>query len=159
MKRSLVALIVAAVAACVFTITGCGSSGSGTAPSPAPTPAPAPTPSPTPAPTPSPTPTPVPTPTPGSGTTFTITSAGVSPKSITVAPGTRVTFINNDSRAHDMESNPHPEHTDCPPINQVGFITPGQTKQTGNLNTVRTCGFHDHDQSDNRNLQGTIVIQ
>ena len=42
---------------------------------------------------------------------------------------------------------------------KVGFLTPGQTKLTGNLNTVRTCGFHDHDQSENRNLQGTIVIQ
>jgi len=38
-------------------------------------------------------------------------------------------------------------------------MTPGQTKQTGNLNTVRTCGFHDHDQSDNRSLQGTIITQ
>jgi plastocyanin len=83
----------------------------------------------------------------------------VSPKSLTIAAGTRVTFVNNDSRAHDMESDPHPEHTDCPEINQVGFISPGQTKLTGNLNTRRTCGFHDHDQSENRSLQGSIVIQ
>jgi hypothetical protein len=58
-----------------------------------------------------------------------------------------------------MESNPHPEHTDCPAINQVGFIQPGQTKLTGNLNIVRTCGFHDHDQPTTTSLQGTIVIQ
>jgi len=83
----------------------------------------------------------------------------VSPKTITVPAGTRVTFINNDIRAHDMESNPHPEHTDCPEINQVGFISAGQTKLTGNLNTRRTCGYHDHDQATNANLQGTIVIQ
>ena len=70
-----------------------------------------------------------------------------------------MTFINNDTRTHDVESNPHPEHTDCPAINQVGFMTPGQTKMTGNLNTVRSCGFHDHDMSENRDLQGTIVIQ
>jgi hypothetical protein len=67
--------------------------------------------------------------------------------------------MNNDTRTHDMESNPHPEHTDCPAINQAGFLTPGQSKQTGNLNTVRTCGFHDHDQPSTTNLQGTIVIQ
>jgi len=83
----------------------------------------------------------------------------VSPKSLTVAAGTRVTFVNNDNRSHDMESDPHPEHTDCPEINQVGFLAAGQTKLTGNLNTRRTCGFHDHDQSENRNLQGTIIIQ
>ena len=97
----------------------------------------------------------------GGGTatsTITITSAGVSPKTITVVQGTQVTFVNNDSQNHDMFSNPHPEHTDCPEINQVGFITPGQTKQTGNLNTVRTCGYHDHNLPTVTSLQGTITI-
>jgi hypothetical protein len=58
-----------------------------------------------------------------------------------------------------MSSNPHPEHTDCPEINQVGFLQPGQSRQTGNLNTARTCGFHDHNQDSNTALQGTIRIQ
>jgi len=44
----------------------------------------------------------------------TITSSGVSPRSLTVTPGTQVTFVNNDSRSHNIASNPHPEHTDCP---------------------------------------------
>ena len=35
-------------------------------------------------------------------------------------------------------------------MNDVGFMTPGQTKLTGNLNTVRTCGYHDHNQPDGR---------
>jgi len=91
--------------------------------------------------------------------TFIITSAGVSPRSLTVPAGSRVTFTNNDITTHDMESDPHPVHTDCPAINQAGFLTPGQSKQTGNLNVVRTCGFHDHDRAEDRNLQGTIVIQ
>jgi len=94
-----------------------------------------------------------------SAATITITAAGVSPSSVTVSAGSRVTFVNNDSRPHDMNSDPHPEHTDCPAINQVGFMTPGQTKLTGNLNAVRTCGFHDHDQSENTSLQGTIITQ
>jgi len=109
---------------------------------------------------PSPTPTPTPTPPPNpSTTTITITSAGASPRSVTIAAGGRVTFINNDSRPHDMSSNPHPEHTDCPAINQVGFLTTGQTKTTGNLTTARTCGFHDHNEPSTVSLQGTIVIQ
>ena len=58
-----------------------------------------------------------------------------------------------------MDSNPHPEHTDCPEINQVGFLTAGQSKQTGNLNTARTCGYHDHNQDSNRSLQGVIIVQ
>lgn len=93
------------------------------------------------------------------GTTITITTSGVSPRTLTVPAGTRVTFTNNDTRPHDMSSNPHPEHTDCPVINDVGFIQPGQTKLTGNLTAVRTCGFHDHDQPTNTALQGSITIQ
>jgi len=97
----------------------------------------------------------------GGGTvagTITITAAGVSPKTITVAAGSRVTFVNNDSRPHDMNSNPHPEHTDCPEIN-VGFISAGASGTTQNLTRVRSCGYHDHNQPDVVALQGTIVIQ
>jgi plastocyanin len=92
-------------------------------------------------------------------TTITITAAGVSPKDIQVSPGARVTFVNNDTRAHQMASDPHPEHTDCSEINQVGLLTPGQSRQTGNLNAVRTCGFHDHDQPAVASLLGSIVIR
>ena len=100
------------------------------------------------------------TPTPPPATnpnTFTITSAGVSPKEMTVSPGTRVLFVNNDSRRHHMASDPHPEHGDCPEIEAV--MNPGQSRETANLNTVRTCGFHDHDLPDNGSLKGRIIIR
>lgn len=79
--------------------------------------------------------------------TFTLTSAGVSPKELTVPAGSRVLFVNNDSRRHDMACDPHPEHNDpeCSAINNVGALSPGQSRETGNLVVVRTCGFHDHD--------------
>jgi hypothetical protein len=70
-----------------------------------------------------------------------------------------VTFVNNDSRSHEMHSDPHPQHGDCPEIDQVGFLQPGQSKQTGNLNTVRTCSYHDHNQPSVESLQGMIVIR
>jgi len=79
------------------------------------------------------------------GRTITITAAGASPTTLSIAPGTRVLFVNNDSRAHNMTSDPHPEHDQCPEINVAGLLSPGQSRETGNLNTVRTCGFHDHD--------------
>lgn len=105
------------------------------------------------------TPTPSPTPTPG-GTTVTIGTDGrVSPSSLTVAPGTRVTFVNNHNRQHDMASDPHPEHSNCQEVNQVGNLQPGQSRQTGNLNTARTCGYHDHNDPSNSGLMGSIVIQ
>jgi plastocyanin len=108
---------------------------------------------------PSPT-TPTTTP-PGAVNTLTVTIANnaVSPKDIIVPRGSQVTFINNDSRSHDMESNPHPEHTECPELAQVGFLNVGQTRQSGNLNTARICGFHDHNAADTVGLQGSITIQ
>ena len=103
-------------------------------------------------------PTPPTTP-PVATTTITITAAGINPQRITVSPGTRVTFVNNDTRTHEMNSDPHPTHGDCPPIDDVGFLSPGQSKQTGNLTATRTCGFHDHNQPDTASLRGQIIVQ
>ena len=100
-----------------------------------------------------------PSPVPGNPYTFTVTAAGVTPKEYTVPPGTRVLFVNNDSRSHAMSSDPHPDHTDCPAINAVGTLGSGQRRETGNLNDVRTCGFHDHDNPDNANLRGRIIVR
>jgi plastocyanin len=110
------------------------------------------------APSPSPSPSPSPAPPPAGGTTITITNAGVSPKDLVVSRGARVTFANNDAVGHDMNSDPHPEHTSCTDMN-VGNIAPGTTQQTQVLNIARRCGYHDHNQPSNANLQGTITIQ
>ena len=134
-----------AALAAALNVAACGGGDSSTPTSPSPAPAPAPSPS--------------PAPTPGGGTTITITASGVSPQTLTVSPGTRVTFVNNDTRNHEMNSDPHPSHVDCPEINQVGFLAPGQSKQTGNLNTVRMCGYHDHNQPTTTSLQGMIAIR
>ena len=92
--------------------------------------------------------------------TITISGAGVvSPRSLTVPPGSRVLFVNSHSRRHDMTSDPHPDHLDCPELNQVGVLNPSQSRESGNLVAVRTCGFHDHDDPDNVNLRGSIIVR
>jgi len=88
--------------------------------------------------------TPTPPTNPSNPYTFTLTSSGVSPKELTVPPGTRVLFVNQDARRHDMASYQHPDHTDCTEIN-LGALTTGQSRETLNLVTAKTCGFHDHD--------------
>ncbi|MEO8522077.1 MAG: hypothetical protein ABI603_11980 [Acidobacteriota bacterium] len=91
---------------------------------------------------------------------FTISATGVmSPSELVVAPGARVLFINNHAQRHQMSSDPHPEHSDCPAINQVGLLTQGQSRETGNLIETRTCGVHDHENPDNQSLRGRIVIR
>ena len=53
---------------------------------------------------------------------MTVDAGGVlSPKELVVAPGTRVLFVNQSARARQVSSDPHPDHTDCPEINQVGL--------------------------------------
>jgi hypothetical protein len=100
------------------------------------------------------------TPPPPSPHRIDISSSGqVTPVELVVPPGTRVLFVNNDTRPHNMTSDPHPEHNLCPEINQVGLLNAGQSKETGNLVTVRTCGFHDHDNPDNTALHGRVVIR
>lgn len=92
-----------------------------------------------------------------SGATITIGADGaVSPAQVTISVGQGVTFVNSDSRSHDMNSDPHPAHTDCPTIN-VGQLAPGQTRVTGALTTARTCGYHDHANPQNASLKGTVV--
>lgn len=109
--------------------------------------------------------TPTPTTPPASGNptdaaTITIGTDGrVTPSQVTITRGGRVTFVNSHNQSHDMSSDPHPEHTDCPQMAQVGFLSPGQSRTSGNFTTARTCGFHDHNQENNTNLQGRIIIQ
>ena len=92
------------------------------------------------------------------GSTITITAAGVTPRTVQIRPGERVTFINNDMESHEMSSDQHPDHLECPSINQVGFIMPGQTKETGNFVVAETCTFHDHLRAFDAGLRGTIVV-
>jgi plastocyanin len=96
--------------------------------------------------------------------TLTITSAGVNPAQITVAPGDRVLFVNSDSRAHDMEWDPHPDHQGpCTfaGVNPPGFLAAGQTRETGNFVNVQSCGFHDHSDPPpgGNKWTGTILVR
>ena len=116
----------------LVTVAGCGSSGGGT-------------------------PTP-PTSPGGSVTVITITAGGASPRDVTVALGTRIRWVNNDTRNHEMSSDPHPEHNLCPEMNSR-LLPPGQSHETNNLVTARTCGFHDHLHPEQVNLTGTITIR
>jgi len=95
----------------------------------------------------------------GSGATITITASGVTPNAVTVSVGQQVTFINNSTQAMAVTSDPHPIHTDCPAINTVGTLLPGQTRLTAGFPSARNCGFHDHDLPDDPTRRGTITIR
>jgi hypothetical protein len=58
-----------------------------------------------------------------------------------------------------MESDPHPAHTSCPSIANVGLLQPGQSKTTFGFGNSGSCGYHDHNDSGNTALMGRIVVQ
>jgi plastocyanin len=96
---------------------------------------------------------------PTADVTITVTASGVTPTEVRVAAGGRVTFLNNDARPHAMSSDPIQLHTDCPAINDVGFLNPGQSRATGALNVKRTCGFHDHTNESDPIFKGRILVE
>ncbi len=83
----------------------------------------------------------------------------LSPASVTINSGESVMFVNNHNRDHQMSSDPHPNHTDCPAINALATLGSGQSRATNALSTTRTCGFHDHLDDTNNNLKGSIIVR
>jgi plastocyanin len=76
--------------------------------------------------------------------TVTLTADGRRPATVVINVGGRVSFVNSDTRPHEIVSDPYLRHEDCPPINRVGFLTPGQERASAVFEVVRDCGFHDH---------------
>ena len=77
-----------------------------------------------------------------SAATITYDSNGFSPATTTVKSGDSVTFVNKSSQEIQVDSNPHPVHTDDTDLN-VGSIAPGQSV-TVTLTKKGTFGFHNH---------------
>ncbi len=90
--------------------------------------------------------------------TVTLTATGASPRELRVPLGSRVTFVNQDTRSHQMMSDPHPLHTDCPEINAVGTIDRGESKLTAPLAATKSCGFHDNNRDGDASLRGLILV-
>jgi len=80
---------------------------------------------------------------PAAAAAATITySNGFSPAMTTVKSGQTVTFKNSSSSDIQVDSDPHPVHTDDTDLN-VGTISPGQSK-TITVTKVGEFGFHNH---------------
>lgn len=104
-------------------------------------------------------------PTPGSGgnsgavdVTVMINSNGVSDSQPRINVGSRIRFTNNDSRVHQIFTTPHGAHTDCPALNEIGLLQPGQSRESGVLNDRRGCGFHDHTLPDDNSFRGQVLV-
>ncbi len=83
-----------------------------------------------------------------------LTSAGFSPAVLTIKAGATVTWTNKSGSDAAVNSNPHPIHTDYPPLN-LGSFSDGGTLSL-KFDKPGTYGYHNHlDPSE----KGTIVVQ
>jgi len=89
---------------------------------------------------------------------MTLNSSGVSPKQVRVYEGSRVTFVNDDANVHEIQSNPLHLHTDCPELNAVSFLVPGQARSSNPFATAGGCGFHDHTNESDSRFYGTVFV-
>ena len=95
----------------------------------------------------------------GSIAVITIRADGtVDPKEVRVGIQDQVRFVNQDTRAHQPQSNPHLAHTDCPALNRVGVLNPGDSRMTDPFTVEKVCGFHDHMNPDTAALGGIIRV-
>ena len=89
-----------------------------------------------------------------------VTATGFKPKDSVLAVGGHATFENLDDRLHSVASNPLTTHADCPPINDVGALVPGQSKSTGTLTEAKISGYHDpSSEGSGQILMGTITVR
>jgi len=96
---------------------------------------------------------------PSSAATITITADGVAPTQVRIKAWNHVTFVNNDTRPHNIVSDPVDEHTQCPSINEVGYLPPGSSRETRTLSLTGVCGYHDHLNLTDDSLRGRIVVE
>ncbi|HEX8932513.1 MAG TPA: hypothetical protein VF810_05120 [Patescibacteria group bacterium] len=84
----------------------------------------------------------------------TLSATGFTPKVITIAPDTRVTWINKSGVEATINSDPHPTHTNYPPLNL------GQFGKKNNLSLIfskpGSYGYHNHFDS---TQTGTIIVE
>jgi plastocyanin len=91
--------------------------------------------------------------------TIRIGPAGVDPREVRIERWNYVTFVNADSRPHAIASDPVDLHTQCPALNRVGVIPPGESRESGTLADKTTCRFHDHNDPADGFLKGRIVVE
>lgn len=88
------------------------------------------------------------------GKTISLSSHGFSPASLTIKVGEKVTWTNEDNGPSTVNSDPHPAHTNYPPLNLGKFNDGEELSLT--FDKPGTYGYHNHL---NPSQKGTIIVQ
>ena len=99
---------------------------------------------------------PSPNPTPLVEPVVTITASGLDPQALHILGDTGISFVNRDTRAHDLRSDPHPAHTECALMN-LGPVEGGQSRETAKIVSGQGCGYHAEGDPASRAFQGFVL--
>jgi len=80
---------------------------------------------------------------------------GFSPQTLKIKVGTTVVFKNDGAEQHQVESNPHPEHTDLPGLDSKTALSSGAT-YTYKFTKAGTFHYHNELEPDEN---GTIIVE
>ena len=94
----------------------------------------------------------------GVGATINLSANGLDNTQPSVGLGERLRVTNNDTRTHQFMTTPHNVHTDCPALNAIGSLAPGQSGTSDPLTSARGCGFHDHMNPDDPKFRGQVLV-
>lgn len=84
-----------------------------------------------------------------------ISSDGFAPQTITIKAGESVTWVNEDSVSHQVNSAVHPTHQVYPPLNKVDLLKAGESKSL-TFPDAGSFRYHDHL---NPSSTGTVVVE
>lgn len=87
-------------------------------------------------------------------TVINVTSEGFVPSTINIKAGTKVTWFNISGQTVTVNSDPHPIHTDYPPLN-LGEFANGQSVSLV-FPKAGTYGYHNHL---NPSQKGKVIVQ
>ncbi|MBI3255537.1 MAG: cupredoxin domain-containing protein [Candidatus Andersenbacteria bacterium] len=89
------------------------------------------------------------------GATIEVTDTGFTPPQVTVAPGTKVTFVNNGQALHWPASAPHPTHTALPGFDAKKGLATGES-YSFTFEKIGVWKFHDHL---NPSIFGAVTVE
>lgn len=87
-----------------------------------------------------------------------ITPAGVSPQVLHLDAPVTVTFTNTDQVAHRLEAAPELAYGDCPEMNRLATLQPGQQGSVTLSQHGFICAYKDAARPTDMPFQGAIVL-
>ena len=86
-----------------------------------------------------------------------LTATGPNPQTLHVFVGRKASIVNQDSRPRTIFSDPHPSHTRCSGLLNLGTLAPGERRDLDNL-PIDACFFHDEDDPTNNAFRGLVLV-